>query len=237
MRNILKKIMITLVTASIFLIAIFGMKIQHVEIRGNHKVSDMEIVASIFDREIDKNCLVFYVREKAKQHKKINYVNDYYVEWKSPFDIVIDIHEKPSIGYVRKNLKNVYFDKDGIINEVTEDKIGNLVEVSGIEFKNYERGQKIEAKDMKTINAILNITNSLYENELPAKHIEIDRDGEISVFVGNIVVVLGDTKNMEVKLQRLNDIYKEIEDLKGTLYLSNARENMLDEQYIFKKAE
>jgi cell division septal protein FtsQ len=233
----LKKISIAVLVIGIFVIALFSMKIQHVKIEGNSRVSDAELVAAIFGDEMDKNALVLYTKEKMGIHKKINYVNDYYISWESPFSIVIDVHEKPSIAYVRRDLKNVYFDKDGIINDVTENKIGNIVEVSGITFKSYEKGQKIEARDMKTVNAILNITNSLYENDLPARYLDISRDGDISVFVGNITVVLGDTKNMEIKLQRLADIYKEIKDLKGTLYLSNARENMLDEQYIFKKDE
>ena len=46
---------------------------------------------------------------------------------------------------------------------------------------------------------------------------------------------MGDTKNMEIKLQRLVDIYPQIKDLSGTLDLKDARENMLDEQYIFRK--
>ena len=61
------------------------------------------------------------------------------------------------------------------------------------------------------------------------------KDGNLQLYIDDIVVFLGDTQNMEIKLQRLYDIYKEIKGYNGTLDLSNARENMLDEQYIFKK--
>ena len=71
---------------------------------------------------------------------------------------------------------------------------------------------------------------------LVAEFLEVDKDGKISVSVGSIVAKLGDTRNMEIKLQRLNDIYKEIKDLSGVLYLENASENMLDEEYIFRKS-
>lgn len=237
MVNILKKVLIAVALIGIISITVVSLKIQHVEVVGNSMLSDLEVASSIFENDIDKSALVFFYREKFGKHKKINYINDYYVRWKSPFSIVIDVHEKPSIAYVRCDLENVYFDKDGVINDITTSKKGNIIEVSGITFNSYEKGEKLKTRDMKTVNTILNIASSLYDSKLPAKYLEIAKDGNISVFIGDIVVDLGDTKNMEIKLQRLNDIYKEIADLKGTLYLSNARENMLDEQYIFKKVD
>ena len=89
---------------------------------------------------------------------------------------------------------------------------------------------------MKLVNAILDITRNLHDNKLPAEFIDVDKEGKISVSIGNIVAKLGDTRNMEVKLQRLNDIYKEIKELSGVLSLENASENMLDEEYIFRKS-
>lgn len=237
MKNVIKKIMISVFTVAMIVVTMYCMKIQHVEVTGNARLSDLDVVSAIFEKEIDKNAILFLLKEKFGKHKKINYVSDYYVEWNTPFSISIDVHEKPSIAYVRCDLKNVYFDKDGIINDVTDDKKNGIIEVSGITFDTYEKGKKISAKDKKSINAILNITSRIHDNNLPARYLEISKNGDISVFIGDVTVVLGDTRNMEIKLQRLNDIYREVANLKGTLYLNNARENMLDEQYIFKKVD
>ena len=70
---------------------------------------------------------------------------------------------------------------------------------------------------------------------MPADLIEIKQDDNINVYLGNIEVNLGDIDNMEIKLMRLNDIYPKIAEYNGTLDLKEARDNMLDEQYIFKK--
>ena len=233
----LKKILISILIIAILVVALLSMRIQHIEVVNNIKLSDMQIVSTIFDKEIEKNALVLFINDKLGRHKTIDYVSEYTIKWLSPFSVVIEVHEKPSIAFVRRNLKNVYFDRDGVINDVTDDKKDNIIEVSGIEFKNYEKGSKIASKDMKAINAILNISNSLYDSGIPAEYLEITKEGDLTVYIGDVTVVLGDTKNMEIKLQRLIDIYKEISDLKGTLYLANARENMLDEQYIFKKVD
>ena len=237
MYKTIKNVIIVAIILCSIVVVVFTLKIQHIEVNGNNKLSDIEIASSIFEKETDKSVLIFWAKEKFGKHKKINFVNDYYVRWVSPFSIIIDVHEKPSIAYVRRDLKNVYFDKDGIINDITETKDPKLLEVIGVNFKKYEKGTKLEAKDMRIVNAIINISSSIYDNKLPAKYLEIAQNGEMSVFIGNVTVLLGDTKNIEIKLQRLSDIYGEISDLKGTLDLSNASENMLDEQYIFKKSE
>ena len=236
MKNVLKNIMIAAIVIVLTITIFFNMRIQKVEINGNIIQSDVEIVSSIFENEIDKSPVVFFLRDKFDKHKKVEYIDKYTVKWKSPLSVVITVSEKPAIAYVRNDLKNAYFDRDGVINEVTGERKPNLIEVSGVNFKSYEKGEKIEAKDMKLVNAILDITRNLHDNKLPAEFIDVDKEGKISVSIGSIVAKLGDTRNMEVKLQRLNDIYKEIKGLSGVLSLENASENMLDEEYIFRKS-
>lgn len=236
MKNALRNIMIIIIVIILTITIFFNMRIQKVEVSGNTVQSDVEVVSKIFEKEIDKSPVVFFLRDKFKKHKKVDYIDKYTVKWRSPISVSIIVSEKPAIAYVRNDLKNVYFDRDGVINEVTSEKKPNVIEVSGINFKSYEKGETIEAKDMKLVNAILDITRNLHDNNLPAEFLDVDKDGKISVSVGNIVAKLGDTRNMEIKLQRLNDIYKEIKDLSGELSLENASENMLDEEYIFRKS-
>ena len=236
MKDVLRKATIVLVVIALTITIFLNVRIQKVEVKGNNLQSDVEIVSKIFDNEFEKSPVIFFVRDKFDMHKKVEYIDKYTIEWKSPISVVITVSEKPAIAYVRTDLKNVYFDRDGVINEVTGERKSNVIEVSGINFKSYEKGDTIEAKDMKLVNAILDITRNLHDNNLPAEFLEIDDNGNISVSVGNIIAKLGNTRNMEIKLQRLNDIYKEIKDLSGVLHLENASENMLDEEYIFRKS-
>lgn len=236
MKNVLRNVLIVLIVIVLTITIFFNMRIQNVEVKGNVMQSDVEIVSKIFEKEIDKSPVIFFLRDKFNKHKKIEYIDKYTIRWHSPVSVTITVSEKPAIAYVRTDLKNVYFDRDGVINEVTNERKLNVIEVSGINFKSYEKGERIEAKDAKLVNAILDITRNLHDNNLPAEFLEVDKDGKISVSVGSIVARLGDTRNMEIKLQRLNDIYKEIKDLSGVLSLENASENMLDEEYIFRKS-
>lgn len=211
-------------------------RINHIDIVGNEHVSDAEIVTEFFEKDIDRTSLFFFIKSKFGKEKNIPLVNSYTIEWITPFSVVIHVEENKAIGFLKRDLKNVYFDKDGTIIDVTEDRKPNVVEVIGISFRNFEKGEKIDFQNEKILKAILNITSFLSEHELRSELIEIKQNSNILIYIDRIVVDMGNIDNMEIKLLRLNDIYPKISDLSGTLDLSNARENMLDEQYIFKKA-
>ena len=214
---------------------IFKVKIKNINIIGNSIVSDTQIVTSIFESESDRSSVVFFIKSKFKKKKYIPLINSYDIEWITPFSIIIRVDENKPIAFLKRDLKNVYFDKEGVIVDVTEERKQGLIEVIGVSFANYERGEKIDIPNKKILKAILNIGSFLSEHNLMAELIEIRQNESIQVYMGDIVANMGNTDNMEVKLLRLYDIYPKISHLKGTLDLSNARENMMDEQYIFKK--
>ena len=136
---------------------------------------------------------------------------------------------------MKKDIKNVYFDRDGVINEINSERKDGIPEVVGINFKSYSKGEKLQLSNKALLNAILNISTFLNENGFKIELLEVKDEDNLFVYVGKIVVKLGSTNNMEVKLQRLIDIYDQISDLTGELDLSEAKDNMIDEQYIFKK--
>lgn len=235
MKTVLK-ILISLLIVVFIINILLRVKIKNIDIIGNERISDAQIVTSIFENESDRSSIVFYIKNKFKKKKNIKSISSYDIEWVTPFSIIIRVNENKAIAFMKRDVKNVYFDKDGVVLEVTDERKPDLVEVIGVSFSNYEKGDKIEIPNKKILKAILNITSFLHEHELKAELIEIRQNENIKVYLGNIVADMGNTDNMEVKLLRLNDIYPKISHLSGTLDLSNARENMLDEQYIFKKA-
>ena len=233
MRKLLK-IVISLFCIIFLVILILNVKIKNVDIVGNEKVSDVEIARHIFENNYDNISLIFYFKDKFGSKKKIPLVSKYDVEWLTPFSIIIRVTENPIIGFIRRDIKNVYFDKNGNICEVSDKRKDGVIEVIGVSFRNYEVGDKIDLYNEKLLNAILNISSFIREKKLPAELIEIKSEEDIHVYLGNIEVKMGNIKNMEIKLQTLNDVYPKIVELSGVLDLSDAKENMLDEQYIFK---
>ena len=234
MTKIIKIFISTLIV--VFIVAvILNVKVNNIDIIGNEKVNDVQIATHIFESPYDNVSIVLFLKDKFLPKKKIPLVSKYEIEWKTPFSIVINVTENPIIGFVKRDIKNVYFDKNGNICEVSSERKSGVIEVIGVSFKNNEVYEKIELNNEKLLNAILNISSFCKENNLPVDLIEIKQDNNINVYLGNIEVNLGDIDNMEIKLMRLNDIYPKIAEYNGTLDLKDARDNMLDEQYIFKK--
>lgn len=234
MKKILKTIFILVVIVALIVI-LFKVKIKKVNLIGNTKYEETELISKIFENEFDRISIVFFIKDKFFKHKDLTYIEKYETKWETPFTIDIVVYEKEPIGFVKNDLKNVYFDKDGIINEISEERKANIPEVRGINFKRYVKGEKLGLENKNLLNAILNITSTIKNYDMPFELLEFDKDDNIIIYCGDITVLLGDTRNMEVKLQRLKDIHPEIKDLKGILDLREARDNMLDEKYIFKK--
>ena len=231
------KIVIVLFSIILLVILLLNVKIKNVDIVGNEKVSDIEIAKHIFENNYDNISIVFYFKDKFAPKKKIPLVSKYDVEWLTPFSIIIRVAENPIIGFIRRDIKNVFFDKNGNICEVSDNRKDDVIEVIGVSFRNYEVGDKIDLNNEKLLNAILNISSFIREKKLPAELIEIKNEDDIHVYLGNVEVKMGNIKNMEIKLQRLNEIYPKINEYSGVLDLSDAKENMLDEQYIFQKSD
>ena len=233
-KRVLKTVIKILILVAIIAV-ILNVRIKSVEVIGNNKVGDEIIISSLFEKKNDDISLLFFLKNKIKGHKKIQLINSYSIKWITPFKIEVIVNEKTPIAFVRRDINNLYIDREGTIIEMSEERKEGLIEIAGVDFRNYDIGEELEFDNKKLFNALLNIASFLKENNLKASLIEIQKESDIYIYVDRIVAYMGDTRNMEIKLQRLIDIYPKISDLSGTLDLSEARENMLDEQYIFKK--
>ena len=140
MRSWLKKIIFVLILVAL-IVASFKIKVRHVEVTGNTRATDMEIVSQVFTSEFDKISVVLFINEKLKKHKDLIFVDDYKIKWITPFSIEIEVEENEEVGFVKRSSKYVYFDKKGIINEITEERKPDVPEVLGVNFKSLERGK------------------------------------------------------------------------------------------------
>ena len=211
------------------------LSIKNITVLGCDNIESSYIISEIFDSNLDYISILFFLKDKFIKHKEINFVEKYQIEWQNPISIEIIVYEKPIVGYIRYMSSNFYFDKDGFVRKISLTKDYNVPEFFGMSYNDLVLDKQITVKDKNIFNSILNITDNIAKYNLPINLVEYNNTEEINLYVEKIKVLLGTNENMEIKFMVLNDIYENIKDMSGTLDLRHAKENMLDEQYIFTK--
>ena len=217
------------------LIQIFNVKVDSISMYGNTRQDDNEIYNTIFKNEFDKRSIVIYIKNKFFKHKKIKYVEDYQIEFITPKNVVVLVNETEIIGYIKYMAGNYLFDKNGVVCELSNDIHDEYVEIRGINFKTLALGEQVKIDDEKVYNAIMYMTKTLHDSDMPKVVIDYNDVSNIVLYVSEIEVRIGNEENLEFKMTRLLDIYKKISNMAGTLDLSNAKYENDEEGYIFKK--
>lgn len=228
--NIIKILILIVV-----LILVYSIKINKINIINNSNYNDSELVNQIFGSKNNINSLSFFLRDKFLPHKEIIYVERYEVNWRSPIEVDLIVYTKPVIGYIKFMSNYFYFDKDGYVCESSTEKKQGIAEFTGLKIDNITLNQKLKIRDKSFMDSILNISDnmSIYYN-LPIDLVNYMSITDIRLKLYDIEVRLGDNGYMETKFSVLSDMIDKIKDKKGILFLENCRDNMIDEQYIFK---
>lgn len=219
----------------VVLILVYSIKIDKINIINNSNHNDSELVNQIFGSKNNINSLSFFLRDKILPHKEIIYVERYEINWRSPIEVDLIVYTKPIIGYIKFMSNYFYFDKDGYVCESSSEKKQGIAEFTGLKIDNITLNQKLKIKDKNYMDLILNISDNMamFDN-LPIDLVNYVSISDIRLKLYEIEVRLGDNGYMETKFSVLSDMIDKIKDKKGILFLENCRDNMIDEQYIFK---
>ena len=227
-------IIVLVVCFAILFVSTLGIK--NITVLGCENIDSSYIISEIFESNLDYISILFYLKDKFVKHKEINYIEKYQIEWQNPISVEVIVYEKPIVGYIRYMSSNFYFDKDGYVRKISLTKDYNVPEFFGMSYNDLVLNKQITVKDKNIFNSILNITDNIAKYKININLVEYNSTKDINLYIDKIKILLGTNENMEIKFMVLNDIYPKIKDMSGTLDLRKARENMLDEQYIFTQS-
>ena len=196
---------------------------------------DSELVEKIFGTKSNITIVSAFLRDKLLEHREIPFIEDYDIKWNTINNIDLIIYEKPIVGYVKFMSSYFYFDKDGYVLMSKNEQTENVAEFVGLNINNIVLNQKLKILDESYLKSILNISDNINRfRTLPISMVNYVSLNDIRLQIYNIEVRLGDNSYMETKFSLLNDMIDSIKDKKGILFLQNCKENMIDEQYIFR---
>ena len=233
-----KRQMVLAVTAALGLVLVFtvlSLKLDHITVSGNNRYTDEELIGRLFEKPSDRNTIYCYIKDRLKDHLSIPFVEDYSLVFKSLSELEIIVHEKSVVGYVSYMSSYMYFDKDGIVVESTNEALEGIPRIDGLKYGHIVLHQPLPVESQEIFEDILKLTQVLETYGLNADRIQYDSSGAATLFMQELEIFLGDSSDINGKVAELSDMMPKLAGNSGTLYLNTYDPVNRQTMYTFKK--
>lgn len=232
-----KKRKIQAAVALIIMLALFlllSVSITKVEVTGNQQYTSEEITELLFPDKISRNTLFCFLKNRLREHVQIPFVEDYDIIFRGPGQVEVILYEKSVVGYVSYMSSYMYFDKDGIIVESANEALPGVPLVTGLKFGQIVLYQKLPLEKEEIFQEILNLTQILSIYHMMVDRIQYGDYGEITLYLGDIEVLLGNGGNLNSKVSELNDMLPQLNGRSGILHLEDYDESDIRAGYTLE---
>ena len=221
---------VILLTAALLL----SVRISEITVTGNERYTKEELTQILFPDQWSRNSLFCFLRDRLQEHVQIPFVEDYELVFQGLGKVEVIVYEKSVVGYVSYMSSYMYFDKDGIIVESANEALPGVPLVKGLKFGQIVLYQKLPLEKEETFQQILNLTQVLSVFELKVDRIQYGSYGDITLYLKEIEVLLGNGGNLNDKISELNDMLPQLEGRKGVLHLEDYDEADIRAGYTFE---
>ena len=135
----------------------------------------------------------------------------------SPTSVRIIVAESTLIGQLEYNGNRVYFDSEGVVQEISQNVYDQVPYVSGVTIEEPVLYQKLTLDNQASLRTVLSITQLLVKSGLIPDSVNFDENGNMTLVLGTVTVELGRDEYLEEKIANLVQLYPEVSSQKGTL--------------------
>ena len=231
-RYILLIVVILLMAAFIY---ISTFKIIDIKVSGCSKVDEQVIIDAIREQSFADNTIVLYFQNKIKPIDDIPFVAKIDIEFVSRNEISVTVYEKSVAGCVEYMDGYVYFDKDGIVLESSQEIIEGVPCIRGLNFTEWEMGKKLPIDNESKFKSILSITQLIDKYGLDIDGIKFTAENEIILYHDGITIELGKGDNLAIQMMNLGSILENLEGMEGILYMKDFDSNDSTASFSKKK--
>ena len=207
--------------------------IRNVTVDGSTHYTKEEIIDMVMKSPEDRISLVLSMKYHNKSITDIAFIQSIEVNVVSADSIHIQVYEKALAGYVEYLGQYMYFDKDGIVVEASSRIAAGFPEITGLHFNSVVLHSALPVGSSEVFAEVLEITNLLGKYELEVEKIHFNKELQITLYMGNVRVAIGETDKLSEKIMKLRDIAPYLEGLSGTLHLENYKSS--SDTFIFTK--
>ena len=202
---------------------LYSLRITEFAFSGNTlRYSDEELESLIFTSDIEYNPV--YAMFVDKQDKEIPFIAKYEIDIEWPNKANVTVYGKDIIGYVYYKDFYIYFDKDGIVVELSKELLDGVILMEGLDFGQMVLHQKLPTKKEESFSLILSLGKMIKKNEIDADKVVFDSELNMTLYVGNIEIVLGKDEFLDEKMTKVKVLLPSLMEYSGVLNLENYRE-------------
>ncbi len=218
----------------VFLLALFiggyyyivkNYTITTVYVEGNIHYTNEEIMEMVMGGRYGHNSLFLSLKYRDKGVDNIPFIQTMDVSIEARDTVRITVYEKALAGYVSYLGRYVYFDKDGIVVETSEEKTAGIPQVTGLAFDHVILHDHLPVEKPEIFDEILNITQQLSKYSLSADKIYFDSNYQVTLIFGEAKVAIGDSQDIDEKIMTLQYLLPSLVGKSGTLDMREYNED------------
>ena len=213
-------IILILAVAALIIVKVFT--VEEVIVTGNERYDDEQIRETVLNDAYSWNTLYVYLKYRFQKPEAVPFIDTMEITMEIPHTIRIHVYEKGLIGAVTlpETGEYAYFDKDGIVVEISAEKTAGIPDVEGIDVSDLALYQELPISDQVRKN-LLSLTQSLKKYEIVPDVITCGSDKTYELTYGTIRVKLGKADSFREKILRLKEIFPKLDGMSGTLHLES----------------
>ena len=195
-----------------------GFRIHSIEIIGNERNSSEKIRDDLIYDFLTENTLYFCWKYRTSTPAEDTpYLSGVQAKMLSPTSVRIIVAESTLIGQLEYNGNRVYFDSEGVVQEISQNVYDQVPYVSGVTIEEPVLYQKLTLDNQASLRTVLSITQLLVKSGLIPDSVNFDENGNMTLVLGTVTVELGRDEYLEEKIANLVQLYPEVSSQKGTL--------------------
>lgn len=212
-----------LVTAYLYIINNYT--ITKVYVDGNIHYTNEEIMDMVMEGRYGHNSLLLSLKYRDKGIDNIPFIETMDVTIEAKDTVRITVYEKAIAGCVAYLGRYVYFDKDGIVVETSEEGTPGVPQVTGLAFDYVTLHEPLPVENNEVFQDILNITQLLDKYSLTVDKIYFSPDYQVTLIFGEVQVAMGNSDDIDEKVMELQYLLPNLEGKKGVVDMREYTED------------
>ncbi len=199
-------------------------RLDTVIVEGSSHYTNEELQDKVITKKTDRNTILLYLRYKYGKVDSIPFVEDIDIELVNKNTVKIHVYEKVITGCIEFMGGYMYFDKDGIVVESSNEKLNEVPFITGLSFNRIILYEKLEVQKKSLFHVILNITQLIKKFGLKINTIQFNSNLDVTLYSGDIKILLGKRDTYDEQIAELKNVLPKAKGKKIILDMTDFKE-------------